>query len=569
MVGAVLTLKNKIVGIFLLSQCLGAVAMSLGELQGAAWVGQALDLRVAVVLDEPTGTESQCLDAEVIYGDFQQAPGRVRVSLEAASQAGFATVHIQSLNPVNEPVVTVNLKAGCSAKTARRYVLLADLPSSRVGNNSGVLETLVSMPLLVGSEGLGSDKTISNIQTVSKLSNNRSRTRLALSKVDRPLKSLERRAAKPPMRKSRLSLDLLDPLELRFDWTQQERHLQAMSSQLAVISPDEPTQGLIQVQDVRRLKKLEADMLSMQAQVVNSEQGMSQLRERLKQAESERYDNGLVYALLILLMGTLVYLVYLLRRQAQAKSMASEAWFDSVQAVKAWPAKAAVHKPSATQPPPAVVADSIVEASGLHEVDLDDLLVGSSTTTIPPAPVDSEFEIPKSLKNKLRFNKPSANTDPCQHADFLISLGQSDQAIQILDAAIHDDEKVNPMVYLDLLKIYHDTGMRDEYRLLSEKFSRLFKVHVPDYAEFREEGRGLSTYQVALAEISMYWTSPQVVDVINSFIYTDLNPSFDEVFDLQAFRELLLLRAVALNKLETPQVQDRAGQEMNSLIWQG
>lgn len=564
-----MTLKNKIVGIFLLSQCLGAVAMSLGELQGAAWVGQALDLRVAVVLDEPTGTESQCLDAEVIYGDFQQAPGRVRVSLEAASQAGFATVHIKSLNPVNEPVVTVNLKAGCSAKTARRYVLLADLPSSRVGNNSSVLETLVSMPLLVGSEGLGSDKTISNIQTVSKLSNNRSRTRLAPSKVDRPLKSLVRRAAKSPMRKSRLSLDLLDPLELRFDWTQQERHLQAMSSQLAVISPDEPTQGLIQVQDVRRLKKLEADMLSMQAQVVNSEQGMSQLRERLKQAESERYDNGLVYALMILLMGALVYLVYLLRRQAQAKSMASEAWFDSVQAVKAWPEKAAVHKPSATQPTPAVVVDSIVEASGLHEIDLDDLLVGSSTTTIPPAPVDSEFGIPKSLKNKLRFNKPNAITDPCQHADFLISLGQSDQAIQILDAAIHDDEKANPLVYLDLLKIYHDTGMRDEYRLLSEKFSRLFKVHVPDYAEFREEGRGLSTYQVALAEISMYWTSPQVVDVINSFIYIDLNPSFDMVFDLQAFRELLLLRAVALIKLETPQFQDRAGREMNSLIWQG
>lgn len=569
MVGAVLKLKNEIVCIFLLSQGLGAVAMSLGEMRGAAWVGQVLDLRVAVALDESAGVETQCLDAEVIFGDLQQAPGRVRVSLEPASQAGSATVRIQSLNLVNEPVVTVNLKAGCTAKTARRYVLLADPPSSLVGNNSGVSEALVALPVRIDSAGLAGDKTTSTTRTVPTPSKKRSKTSAVSSKVDRPLKSLGRRIANPPARKSYLSLDPLEPLELRFDRIQQDRPLQAASIQLAVSHPDEPTQGLMQTQDVQRLKKLEADVSSMQAQVVKGEQGISQLRDRLKQAESERYDNGLVYALLALLMGVLAYLAYLLRRQNQAESMISDAWFESVQAFSAQPERAVVHKPAATSQPSAVTVDSTVEASGSKDVDLDDLLVESDSLSIFSAPLESESEIRNPSKNKFHFNKPGVKTDPRQHADFLVSLGQSDQAIQILDTAIHDDEKTNPMVYLDLLKIYHAMGMRDDYRYLSEKFSHLFKARVPDYAGFRKEGRDLTTYEEALTQIRLYWPSPEVVEVINSYIHTDINAPTDDVFDLQAFRELLLLRAVALNKLEDPPpAQGCSGREMNSVIWQ-
>lgn len=568
MVGAVLKLKNEIVCIFLLSQGLGAVAMSLGELRGAAWLGQTLDLRVAVMLDEPLGVETQCLDAEVIYGDLQQAPGRVRLSVEPASQVGSATIRIQSLNPVNEPVVTVNLKAGCTAKTARRYVVFADPPSSVAGNNSGVSEALLALPVRVDSVGLTGEKTNSMAKTVSTSSQKRSKTSVVFSQVDRPLKSLERRIANPPTRKSRLSLDPLEPLELRFDRTQQERPLQAASTQLAVLHPDEPTQGLMPNQDLQRLKKLETDVRSMQAQVVKGEQGMSQLRDRLKQAESERYDNGLVYALLALLMGVLAYLAYLLRRQTQAESMISDAWFESVQAVSAQPVSAIVPKPEATSQPSAVIVDSIVEGSRLQDVDLEDLLVKSDSRSIVSAPVEGEYEIHKLSKNKFHFNKPGVKTDPRQHAEFLVSLGQSDQAIQILDSAIHDDEKTNPMVYLDLLKIYHAMGMRDDYRYLSEKFSHLFKARVPDYAGFRKEGRDLTTYEEALTQISFYWSSPEVVEVINSYIYTDINTPTGDVFDLQAFRELLLLRAVALNKLEEPPAQWQSGREMNSVIWQ-
>jgi hypothetical protein len=137
----VLKLKNKIAGLFLLSLSCGVSALSLGELRGAAWVGQALDLRVTVQLDEPVNSDLSCFEAEVIYGEFPQPPGRVRVSLEPSSQAASTTLRIQSSNPVNEPVVTVNLKAGCAAKTARRYVLLADVPVSTMAHTGGAVST--------------------------------------------------------------------------------------------------------------------------------------------------------------------------------------------------------------------------------------------------------------------------------------------------------------------------------------------------------------------------------------------------------------------------------------------
>jgi pilus assembly protein FimV len=125
------------------------------------------------------------------------------------------------------------------------------------------------------------------------------------------------------------------------------------------------------------------------------------------------------------------------------------------------------------------------------------------------------------------------------------------------------------MVYLDLLKIYHAMGMRDDYRLLTDRFRRLFKACVPDYAGFRNEGLDLSTYEEAIAQISLHWSSPQVVDVINAFIYTDSVAEPECLVDLQAFRDLLLLRAVAQSKLEAPQAEGRSARQKMSVVWQG
>jgi hypothetical protein len=216
----VLKLKNKVAGIFLLSLGAGAVAMSLGELRGAAWVGQALDLRVAVQLDEPVNSDASCFDAEVIYGELQESPARVRVSLEPATKALPTMVRIQSLNPVNEPVVTINLKAGCSAKTSRRYVLLADLPADPAGSTSGIAPTsmginspLLSAPVLIGSADPAGAQANPRARTRSRALSKRLVEQASASRPDQPGKSTVRPAVRTSSRKSRLSPDPLEPLE--------------------------------------------------------------------------------------------------------------------------------------------------------------------------------------------------------------------------------------------------------------------------------------------------------------------------------------------------------------------
>lgn len=590
-VEAVLKLKKNLVSVFLLSFTVGSVAMSLGEMRGAAWVGQALDLRVPIELDESTGADALCLEAEVIYGELPQAPGRIRVSVASSSQASSATVRIQSLNLVNEPVVTVFLKAGCLAKTARRYVLLADVPAGTTSDVNGGVESIALMP--VGAVEPKGEIAGAVARTPSQILKKRVEVR-NISQADhqRPVPTA-RRAAKSQAGKPRLSLDPLEPLELRFERTSQEPSMSSIPIQMTVLPGDVPAEGLEMVPKESRLKKLEADLLSMQAQLVERDQGLSQLRDRLKQAESERHDNPLVYGLFALLTGALLSLAYVLRRQAKAQALMSQAWFEAVQVGNGKPEKAIEKKPlsSAESPKTMAVAeevlsaDSIANAHKLKDVDLDNLLLDSAhnegkpvqalsmqmanSTPFSGGQVRGESEALNADQSRSQFNKAGVKTDPRQHAEFYVSLGQSDQAIKILSTAIQNDEKTAPMVYLDLLKIYHAMGMRGEYMLLSEKFTRLFKALVPSYAKFRSEGQDLVAYEELVAQISLHWSSPQAVDVINAFIYADPLAESEEKVDLQAFRDLLLLRAVAQSKLEAPIPEVRSGRAINNIAWQG
>ncbi len=581
-----MALKNNIVGILLLALVSGTYAMSLGEIRGAAWIGQPLDLHVPLQLDEEVGSESLCLEAEVIYGDFQQASGRVRVSLEPRPKTAVTTVRIQSLNPVNELVVTVNLKAGCQAKTTRRYVLLVDVPANLERSISTVSGVEGIMPAAAVTADRDGAKTDPLVRTPSSTLRKRSVGQKHATPADKASKLSVRRVDKPQARKSRLSLDPLDPLELRFERIQPEYPAHSLPIQMPVLPADVPPEGLEVARQGEQFKKLETDLLSMQSQLAKSEQGMSQLRSRLKEAESERYGNKLVYALATLLMGAVLSLAYLMRRLSMAQSSASDAWHQSVHAVNGTPGQTLDDRPDVSEPSSTTHETSQTASHTALDIDLDNLIVepeyeaaeSIEGVAAPQSNNTLDFDLPVQgnptavdpNESKLQFNKPGVQVDPRQHADFLVSLGQSDQAIKILNTAINLDEKISPMVYLDLLKIYHAMGMRDDYRLLSEKFNRLFKARVPDYARFRNEGRDLTTYEAALTQICFYWASPQAVEVIDTFIYADQkDPSSDDVFDLQAFRELLLLRAVALNKLEVPQVQGRSARKMNSVIWQG
>ena len=111
---------------------LPALALTLGRLQGAAWIGQALDLRVPVQLDQESVEGGLCPLADIFDGDSRQDPSQIKITLEPPGQGDSVKVHIVSSAAVDEPVVTIYLRVGCGQKVSRRFVLLAELKSTNV-----------------------------------------------------------------------------------------------------------------------------------------------------------------------------------------------------------------------------------------------------------------------------------------------------------------------------------------------------------------------------------------------------------------------------------------------------
>lgn len=78
-----------------------------------------------MTLDAGDDPQALCLDADVFYVDKQLDKAGVRITPEKGATAQDWLVHIRSVTPVEGPVVTVHLRAGCVQKTMRRYVVLA------------------------------------------------------------------------------------------------------------------------------------------------------------------------------------------------------------------------------------------------------------------------------------------------------------------------------------------------------------------------------------------------------------------------------------------------------------
>jgi hypothetical protein len=106
-----------------------ASAAGLGVGGTSAVLGQPLDFAVQVRLEPGETLSPDCIAAEVTMGDRRLAAGQVRTVLDYQS-ADMARIRVQTTQVIDEPVVGVQLGAGCASRQSRRFVLLADPPST-------------------------------------------------------------------------------------------------------------------------------------------------------------------------------------------------------------------------------------------------------------------------------------------------------------------------------------------------------------------------------------------------------------------------------------------------------
>lgn len=153
--------------------------------------------------------------------------------------------------------------------------------------------------------------------------------------------------------------------------------------------------------------------------------------------------------------------------------------------------------------------------------------------------------------------------DVQQQADFFVSLGQHEQAISILKDHLEESHEPSPLAYLDLLNIYHSLGRRDDYEALREDFNQVFNAGAPPYDQFTQGSRGLESYETAFSRIQALWPQQKVLDLIERSIFRDSQATDGEVFDLEAYRELLFLHAVAKEIVQVRKDDDSADGVVN------
>lgn len=574
--------------LFLLGFAVPSVALTLGQPQGAVWIGRPLDLVVPLTLAEGEGGDSLCAEAEMIQGGTRVDDRRVTVSLEPGSRPGQTRIHVRSTMPVEEPVVQITVRAGCQASSSRQFVLLADMPVEVSPPSALAAARGVSSPSPAG----GSDADVAPSRRTSRGTGEGSGSagaataepaapaRRTTPPRPRPAASAEggeprrpaARATTPPVRRStaaprapasttppsaaasapvasptgapspaggaRLQLDLLDPTAVRSPALAASGAAgtnpmdSAVAAALAAASAAANAEELQRANE--RMKSLEATLAALREQSAQNQRLLLEMRSELAEARDSRYRNPLVYALCAMLLLALIGLLLLWR---VARRTSGPAWWGDTTA------KDDVMSPLPSPPPAvpagkALAADAATQKTGpfgtvLLAADTDD----EAQATLPPLTEDESAP--------ARYVNTEELFDVQQQSDFFVSLGQHDQAIAVLSEHIADNPETSALAYLDLLRIFHALDRRDDYARVGLEFERAFNASVPDFEHFSEVGRGLEHYGATLARIEAQWPRPGTLGLIEELVFRKPGTRGDESFDLAAYRELLLLYSVA------------------------
>jgi pilus assembly protein FimV len=559
---ATLQYRVKSIGAAALLLCVSFAgdALTLGGIRGPVIIGRPLDVTIPVQVEQKDDSAAACFGADVFHADVQQPPARVRVQVESTDSAQSILVRVLSSTLVNEPVVSVTLRTRCDLKTERRYVLLADLPKAadpavpvQIGQNSApIRSTPVLPPSVVADAGARSgaaDKPAAP-------------QKAPRSKVERPVKELRQSAVKTgdaalkrttaPSSQPRLHLD----------------NLELFSDRISLIDMEQPdTAGDYVSPDLQKVQDMQGTVDSLQSLLAKNENSLSELTARLHQAETERFPAWLVYALAALILTAIAAISVLWARQRRLHDEDGEWWSASVVSPDSFapaPAGAVGSVPQALAPAIQPVVEPRLEkswtfppASQWHDsrtpgVDVSEVEMGESRfdrfmqsgevqdgagVQSAAAPLDLVLPESESLDTVLI-------AELRQQAEFFVALGQTDQAVVVLEKLVHESAVPNPHVYLDLLGLLHSLSKKMEFQRFREGFNRAFNGVVPEFVRFKSEGKSLEAYPAVLADVVAHWATPEALDCINAYVLKNKRNAQRGALDLAAFRDLLLLQSI-------------------------
>jgi len=523
---------------WLLSATFSAQAFTLAELRGSVVIGRPLDVTVQIQAAAGEEVSGDCLSAEVLYADIRQTNVRVSVMPSSAMTAA-PVLRVQVGAFINEPVVTVVVRATCGSSTLRRYVMLPDFPDT----------TKLALPNLP----VGEAAPVLVLQPATKPARVSKSVSARATKADStqalsPLKSPAAMNASTPKKKRSKTVARaagkavlkLDPLDIFSD------RMDTLDADM-VFAPTEDT-----LLHSRKIAELEQDVKTLRALAVHNDAKLSDLRQQLQQAQDSQIPLWLVQGIGLLLLACVAALGWLLwqqRRLAQEQEL-SEWWknrdldtpveFEALDSSRVKPqppqvkpvqAVQAAEMPVVTKEVPFTVKEDVVSMPVHRVVDMASFEVHTDSAALEGS--------------HIRHINLEPILDIRQQAEFFVSLGQADRALAILNKQIAQGTEPNPLLYLDLIALYHSLGMKAEYRKSADAFNQLFNGIIPDFSRFNAQEQGIEDYPEVLQQLVSLWPRTEALVFLNACIFHDPQIQPRQTFELTAFRDLLLLNAMA------------------------
>lgn len=579
-----------------------AQAISLGKLRGAALLGQALHVTIALQLSAQDEIHALCADAEVFYGENPLDRSRITVRVDPGERGGEPKLQIYASSAVDEPVVTLYVRMGCRQQSTRKYVLLADyiseaqtpLVDADTKDTPGQSGTVVN-PSAAGRGGMeavfpapgqvsprqaqnragGMDRPIPRGERKSgpvpqEVGDRRGKPSQHLPAVTAPPSKLQ--ATPRTMASSKGPRLQLLPLDLTEAW---EPSLKFSDAVLSTPLEDDPRRAQAAalwralnatpdevLRDSARLTVLAQEVKAMQSQTRRTQQSMHELGMHLQRVRDDRYVNPVLYVMAMLLALIAAIATYRWRRQQAI----FQPWWMAQSESEGRPQDAPL--PTRVSQEPVMSAPSAGEEARPEDhvdISLTDVLspaadrpqLAPSSQFVPPQSEGSpsgHSDFAHSVTGSLRAINTQEMVDVRQQADFFLALGQHDDAIRVLQNGIGQSGDSNPLVFLDLVAVLHNLGRKEEYEQVRTTFNDLYTGYVPAFADYGTAGDGLLAYPQICEQIARLWPTERAMEFIEHCLVRDVTDSTERGFELSGFRDLLMLHGI-VGKIVVPNIQ--------------
>lgn len=523
-----------------------AWSLGLGLPQSQAVLSDTLRVVVPLRLEAGETVTRDCVGAEVYFGDDRVPSTAVSVELQPAESvtSGMdARLLLRTTALINEPIVSVQVSAGCQARVSRRFVVLVDPPgrmADQAATQPNSVQALSPAPLTPIPASLDKGPQSAKVPHAAAAPRG-GRAGPPPRRADRPL-----RRDKPATDAPRLALDpvhadalvqpnlrpsaeMMSPVEGASSEVQARREAASALWRALNATPE------IMLRQQQHVEELEKRLHTLQRTGEQTQQSVLALQARM-QALEQPSRSGFGWQLaLAMVVGAAVF-GWLLHGWGVRKGRQ--------QAANWWSAE--------TGQPPLNVPESEDTHSKPHLDDVDELLgpVPEPDEADRLPPVAAAQGKPVAREHGLRPPEPPKPVsveeliDLEQQAEFFIVLGQDEAAIDLLEVHLGGHTQEIPWPYLKLLEIYRRMDRRADYERVQERFNAHFNGRAPTWDSDMEQGRSLVDYPGVIERLQALWAEPsRAMDVLEMSL-VHLGPDAD-AFDLPAYRELLFLYAVA------------------------